>query len=360
MPDASTASPAGTPGAQHAPPGPSPDKPFEAKLAAVQQDEGLLPVLAAAPALHDQVQDAPAQPPPAQRLQTEQSESLEHTEMDEAEESLAAATLLQLPQQKVAQPTSSSAVQRQPMGELDTNVRRSSAAPDAAKPQLQLLPEQRRKSGLLDAAWAAAGIAKRPPQQKRSARRLPPATRITVPLLLDQSPNRQRSSALPAASTYQMSPVSTVPAAAAPAAAMSSPGPAAPQTAPALPAVEVPSVSAPPPALPELPPIAPLVLQPLRGQLTGEVPALPVAHSDSSARQQAPQQMGVQPMQQCSIVPQSASTRQADGAWAASPFALPSSSVPLKRPGQICCRFRSDSFDLFVAQNLARSPLSSC
>lgn len=340
MPDASAASPAGSPDAHHVPPAPSPDKPFEAKLAAVQQDEGLLPVLKASPALHDQVQDAPAQPPPAQHLQTEQPESLEHTETDEAEESLAAATLLQLPQHKVAQPTSSSAVQRQPMGELDTNVRQGSAAPDAA--------------------WAAAGIAKRPPQQKRSARRLPPATRVTVPLLLDQFPHRQRSFALPAALTHQMSPVSTVPAAAAPAAAMPSPGPAVRWTSPTLPAVEVPSVSAPPPALPELPPIAPLDLQPLRVQLTGEVPALPVARSDSSARQQAPQQMGVQPMQQCSMTPQSASTRQTDCAWAARPFPLPSSSVPLKRPGQICCRFRSDSFDLSVAQNLARSSLSPC
>ena len=356
--DASAASPVASPDAEHVPLAPSPDKPFEAKLAAVQQHEGLLPVPAASPALQEQVQDAPSPPPPAQCLQTEQPESLEHTETDEAEESLAAATLLQLPQQKVAQPTSSSAMQRQPMGELDTNVQQSSAAPDAAKPQPQMLTEQRRKSGLLNAAWAAAGIAKRPPQQKRSARRLPPATRITVPLLLDQFPNRQRSSALPAASTHQMSPVSTVPAAAT---AMPSPGPAAPQIVLTLPAVEVPSVSAPPPSLPELPPIAPLDLQPLRVQLAGEVPALPVAHSHSSACQQAQQQMGVQPMQQCSIVPQSASTRQADGAWAARPFALPSTSVPLKRPGQGCFLFRSNRSEhltRLLCTKSARSPSS--
>lgn len=356
MPDASAASPAGSPATQHGPLAPSSDKPFEAKLAAVQQDEGRLPVLAASPGLHDQVQDGPPQPLPAQRVRTEQPESLEHTEADEAEESLAAATLLQLPQQKVVQPTTSPAMQRQPMGELDANIWRGSEAPDAAIPQSQLLTEQQHKSGLLDAAWAATGIAKRPPQQKRSARRLPPAARITSQLLLNQFPNRQRLTALPAASAHQLSPVSTVPGAAAAAAAMPSAGPAAPQAPPTLPAVEVPSVSAPPPALPELPPIAPLVLQPLPVQLAGEVPALPVARSNSSARQQVPQQMGVQQMQQCSMTPQSPGTLQTNSAWATRPLELPSSSVPLKRPGHRSCGFHSNRFDLPVAQNLARSP----
>lgn len=335
-PDSSAASPAEGPAAHPA----SPVKPFEAKLAEVQQAEGL-PAQPERPAQRKELQGAAVKPPLKQPLHAEQPEPLEHAATDEAEESLAAATLLELPRQTLVQPTPPTNMQRQPLVELDHNNRRGEGSAGAPQPNPQVLTKQQRKTGLLDAAWAAAGIAKRPPKQKRSARRTPPGTRVTSPQLLSQFPCRQRSSVLPAAVAHQTRTVSPAPVADGPGATTLSTGQPAPQASSPPPAVAVPSVSGPPPALPELPPIAPLVLQPLRVQLAAEVPSLPVAHSDSSIARQGPQQMAVRLTQQSSMTSQSAGMQQAHGAQTVRSFAPPSSSVPVKRPGQQHCLLKA-------------------
>jgi hypothetical protein len=332
IPATSADSPAESPDAQHALQTPSPAVPFEAKLAAVQQAEGPLPSTGVAPAPREQGTSAASEQLQAQHMQAGQPEPLEGTAADDVEESLAAATLLELPRTKLVQPQSKSpAVQRRPMGELDPNSVRGKAAA-AGEPQPQVLTKHRRKSGLLDAAWAASGIAKRPPQQKRSARRVPPAARETSPRLLSQFPQRQRLSTLPSAAALpDCTPVSIAPAAAA---AVAAPAllmrPALQQPASPPPSVAVPSVSAPPPALPELPPIAPLVLQPVQLRLVAEVPPAPVVPSGSSA--QIPMQTNVQ-LTQSSVMQRPPATQQAEGSYAARSLRPPSSRLPVKRPG---------------------------
>lgn len=320
-----------SPAAQQAAKADSSPKPFEAKLAALEAEEELPTPPAASPACRRLQQAATPQQQQQQR-QNEQPESLEHARDGETEESIAAATLLELPRPQSSAALPAASTQRRPMGELDSN---RAAAAAACESRAHLHPKQRRKSGLLNAAWAASGIVKRPPQQKRSARRPPPVTRIVSPHLLSQFPERPPRPATPPAaaplaaqmqmpSTAQLPAVNAVPALVTPASA--APQQQAPQQPAALPRVSAP--------LPELPPIAPLDLQPMRLQLAADVPPLPAAHSAGSAHQQAAPQVVVRLAQPIGSAQHLTGSHQAGASWAAAgPFTVPSQPAPLKRPG---------------------------
>lgn len=315
----------------------SPPKPFEAKLAAVDAEDSASPP---PPPSQQRRQDAPSM----QQRDPQQPEPLEHEaeqEAAETEEIIAAAVLLELP---AAHPLAVAAAQRRPMQALDPNSRRGGAVGNNQTNQKAQRP-QRPRNGLLDAAWAATGIAKRPPQQKRSARRLnPAAARALSPRLLSQFPGCQRPAPPPAAALLPVEALpspETQPQAAAltpPAAAAADASAAPTETDPAeRQAAQTPAalstVSAPPPALPELPPIAPLDLQRLPVRLAAEVPAAQLGGGSQRqavtrlAVQQAAPSGTVQPHTSCQIYAGASS-------WsAAGPFTLPSPSAPLKRPG---------------------------
>lgn len=222
---------------------------------------------------------------------------------------------------------------------------------DAEPAAAATIQAARRKSQLLEAAWTAAGIARRPPQQKRSHRRITAASRALSPRLL--SPERF-SGWQPAPPPAQQPPASQPPVLLQPLAQplaevavpeelrlQASPLRVVSVAAPALP--EMPRQASPlpivslAPALPELPPIAPLDLQPLRVALAADVPPPPAGHGGAASRQQPIDSwLAVQ----AALPAFGSGDALASDAWAAAgPFYLPATPTPNKRPGgalQLC------------------------
>jgi len=204
------------------------------------------------------------------------------------------------------------------------------AAAAAAEPAAAAKQAARRKSHLLDAAWTASAVPRQPPHQKRSSRQITAAVRALSPRILSPGrfPGWQRPQ--PAAAPF-LQPAAQLPqAAAALAAALEPPRPASP----------LPVVSAAPPQLPELPPIAPLDLQPLRVTLAAEVPPLAAGGSGSAYGRQ--QRLPVQTAAPLSALSSTFTAAPTNNAWATTgPFYLSATRAPAKRPGDL--RSRADA-----------------
>lgn len=202
------------------------------------------------------------------------------------------------------------------------------AAAAAAEPAKQAAAKQaaRRKSHLLDVAWTASAVPRQPPPEKQSSRQITAAVRALSPRILSPGrfPGWQRPQ--PAAAPFRQAAAQLPQAAAALAAALEPPRSASP----------LPVVSAAPPQLPELPPIAPLDLQPLRVTLTAEVPP-PAAGGSGSAygRQQPASRLPVQTAAPLSALSSTFTAAPTNNAWATTgPFYLSASRAPAKRPGE--------------------------